>query len=100
VTPAKIANLTSTTSPTTTQPLATWTATPLKFAASSLACVSKSTCLAVGHFANGLAAMAQWHSPSARNVTLSYVPSPLTGVACQPSACVAIAPSTVVALQP
>jgi hypothetical protein len=45
-------------------------------------------------------AMAEWQSGSLHNVALTYVPSPLTDVACEPSVCVAVGVTTVVALRP
>ena len=77
-----------------------WTQTPLSFQASALACAGSSPCLAIGSASTQDAAMARWQTGKARAVTLSYVPSALTGVACQVTVCVAIGVSTVVALQP
>jgi hypothetical protein len=50
--------------------------------------------------AGQVAAMVQWQSGTVRSVALTYVPSALTDVACQPSVCVAIGVTTVVSLRP
>lgn len=92
---------TQSTTPATNKVPATtiWTTTPIKFHASAVACAGISSCLIVGS-ADTHAAMAQWQAGVVHPVALTYVPSALTGVACEPSACVAIGVSTVVALRP
>jgi hypothetical protein len=77
-----------------------WVATPLKFTASAMSCVTPTTCLVVGHQANQSAAMAKWQLIGLSDVSLSYVPTPLTNVACEPNLCVAVGVTTTVALQP
>lgn len=77
-----------------------WSETTLPFDAADLACSTSTTCVAVGHFASMAPAMALWHPHAVQNVTLRYVPTPLSAVACQSSICVAIGVTTVVALQP
>jgi hypothetical protein len=83
-----------------TQSKLTWRETPLTFTASSMACQSATTCLVVGRLPGETPAMAQWRVSGARSFTLTYVPSPLTDVACGATACVAIGVTTVVALRP
>ena len=77
-----------------------WKSSPLSFAATSLACAAASTCVAVGHYVNGTAAMAEWKGTAAHDVSLTYVPTPLNHVACARAVCVATGVTTVVALQP
>jgi hypothetical protein len=77
-----------------------WDTTPIAFAPTSFSCSSVTTCVVVGRTAGQVAAMAQWQSGTVRSVALTYVPSPLTNVACEPSVCVAIAVTTVVSLRP
>ncbi|MDE3093706.1 MAG: hypothetical protein KGJ47_07980 [Acidobacteriota bacterium] len=77
-----------------------WKTSPLSFAATSLACASSSTCVAVGHYVNNTAAMAEWKGAAVHAVSLSYVPTPLNHVACARAVCVATGVTTVVALQP
>ena len=83
-----------------TQSKLTWKETPLTFTASFMACESTTTCLVVGRLPGETPAMAQWRVSGARSFTLTYVPSPLTDVACGATACVAIGVTTVVALRP
>lgn len=77
-----------------------WHQTALSFHAAALSCASTTLCLAVGYVGVQTPTMSQWIPSAARHVTLTYVPSPLTGVACQPEVCVAIGVTTVVALRP
>ena len=77
-----------------------WSETYVPLHASSMSCSSVTTCLVVGHLGGQTPAMSEWQSSGAHNVTLDYVPSALTDVACRPSICVAIALTTVVALRP
>lgn len=77
-----------------------WTPTPLTFSATSMACSTATTCIVVGHGAAQSPAMVRWHAGTVRVIALSYVPTPLTNVACEPTVCVAIGVTTVVALRP
>jgi hypothetical protein len=85
---------------TTTSAAKSWDATPIAFAPASLSCSSATTCVVVGRVVGQVAAMVQWQSGTVRSVALTYVPSALTDVACQPSVCVAIGVTTVVSLRP
>ncbi len=84
--------------PTTTA--TAWSETRVPFDAADLACSTSTTCVAVGHFANQAPAMALWRPHSVENVALTYVPTPLTAVACQSTICVAIGITTTVAFKP
>ena len=77
-----------------------WQETALTFQAASLSCASATLCVAVGQLGSQTPAMAQWVPHVARNITLTYVPSALNEVACQPAVCVAIGVTTVIALRP
>ena len=77
-----------------------WKSTRLSFTATSLACASALTCLVVGHVADGAAAMAKWQDRVVHVVTLTYVPTTLNHVACEPAVCVATGVTTVVSLRP
>lgn len=100
VTGSAVATQSLTTATSTVAAKTIWTATPIKFHASAFACAGASPCLIVGSVGAQSGAMAQWQAGVVHSVALSYVPSALTDVACQPSACVAIGVSTVVALHP
>ena len=78
----------------------TWSSTPLKFAATSMSCASANVCLVVGHHSDQSAAMTEWRANGLSNVALSYVPTALTNVACEPGICVAVGVTTTVALRP
>lgn len=77
-----------------------WSETTIPFVAAGLACSSTTTCVAVGEDAAHAPAIARWQVHAVQQVVLTYVPTPLTAVACQKVVCVAIGVSTVVALQP
>lgn len=77
-----------------------WSETYVPLHASAMSCSSATTCVVVGHLAGQTPAMSEWESSGAHNVTLNYVPSPLTGISCRPSICVAIALTTVASLRP
>jgi hypothetical protein len=77
-----------------------WHQTALTFNATALSCAPTTLCLAVGQRSNRTPAMVQWDPKGAHSVALTYVPSPLTDVACQPDVCVAIGVTTVVSLRP
>ena len=77
-----------------------WHETGLTFRGASLSCASATLCVAVGALGNQTPAMAQWVPHLARNIPLTYVPSSLNDVACQPAVCVAIGVTTLVALHP
>lgn len=77
-----------------------WKESVLSFTASGLSCASPTRCLAIGHVGAAAPAMAQWTPGGIHSVALTYVPSALTDVACQPAVCVAIGVSTVVSLRP
>lgn len=77
-----------------------WTMTPLNFNATAMDCATASSCLVVGSLADGSAAMANWRDGKVQGVALTYVPTPLTHVACEPAVCVATGVTTVVALRP
>lgn len=77
-----------------------WHQTNITFSATALSCATTSLCLAVGQLSDHAPAMVRWTPQGVRSVALSYVPSALTDVACQPQVCVAIGVTTVVALQP
>jgi hypothetical protein len=77
-----------------------WHQTPLTFNAAALSCASTTLCLAVGQTGVQTPTMAQWSAHGAHIVSLTYVPSALTDVACQPQVCVAIGVTTVVSLRP
>jgi hypothetical protein len=77
-----------------------WLQTVLTFNATAMSCAPTTLCLAVGQRSNRTPAMVQWDPSGAHSVALTYVPSPLTDVACQPKVCVAIGVTTVVSLRP
>ena len=77
-----------------------WHQTNLSFNAATMSCATTSLCLAVGQLSGHTPSMVQWTPQGVHNVALSYVPSALTDVACQPQVCVAIGVTTVVTLHP
>ena len=77
-----------------------WHLSGLSFAATALSCATATRCLAVGQLSDHAPAMVQWTTQGVHPVALTYVPSALTDVACQPQVCVAIGVTTVVALRP
>jgi len=91
---------TSSTSTTSSLPATTWSLTPLDFVGTALSCADTHTCLVAGHRATLDAALAQWHDGTLRSVALTYVPTPLTNVACRANVCVAIGVTTLVSLRP
>jgi hypothetical protein len=100
-TPTTATTATPTTTPAATSAgVAAWKPTLLTFSATSMACTTAATCVVVGHDAAQSPTMAQWQAGTVRTVALTYVPTPLTNVACEPAVCVAIGVTTVVALRP
>ena len=77
-----------------------WTQTDLGFSAAAMSCATPGSCLVVGHSPDQSADMTQWQSSGLRRVSLTYVPSPLTNVACRANVCVAVGVTTTVALRP
>ncbi len=77
-----------------------WHQTNLAINAAVMSCATTSLCLAVGQLSGHTPSMVQWTPQGVHSVALSYVPSVLTDVACQPQVCVAIGVTTVVALHP
>jgi hypothetical protein len=77
-----------------------WHQAALTIDATALSCAQTTLCLAVGQLGNRTPAMVRWDPHGAHSVALTYVPSPLTDVACQPEVCVAIGVTTVVSLRP
>lgn len=95
-----LVNSASTSVVTTQGSLNAWHQTALSFDATALSCAPVTLCLAVGQLKDHTSAMVQWTPKGVHSVALTYVPSALTDVACQPAVCVAIGVTTVVSLRP
>ncbi len=83
-----------------TQDTAAWHLRALSFKGAALSCATTSKCVVVGQLADHPPDMVQWTPQGVQRVALTYVPSALTDVACQPSVCVAIGVTTVVSVLP
>jgi hypothetical protein len=77
-----------------------WQTVAAPFAASDVACLPGQQCVVVGANAAGGGAAWWWHHGDTRTVHLTYVPTPLTAVACGLTRCVATAATTAVELAP
>ncbi|HEY5104325.1 MAG TPA: hypothetical protein VII65_04695 [Acidimicrobiales bacterium] len=76
----------------------TWTSTSLRQHANALACVSLSSCVAVGQNAKSSPWLVTVSSGTIYPTRLRYVPTPLLGVACGSKVCAAIGFTTVLTL--
>ena len=76
----------------------TWTTLALPNSTRALACSNLSRCVVVGESNGGAGWLATVRERRLRVVSLDYVPTPLTDVACATHACAAIGASTLVAL--
>ena len=77
-----------------------WHDTALHFIPSALACIPGQRCVVVGEHSDSSGAASWWHKGSGRDVTLTYVPTPLTTVACGLTRCFAAGTTTAVELAP
>lgn len=76
----------------------TWKRAKLPYAASSLACTTRSRCVVVGQQAGGQAWLSLVRGTTTSDVTLRYVPTPLLAVACGSKVCAAIGVTTLLSV--